>query len=154
MRDNKIKLIALNGVVGALYAILTLINPMSYGALQFRLSTMLLPLSIYVPQIKAGFVIGTAIANINSSLGIIDVVVGSIITAIAVYLVPRTKNKILMSLLYSLESSILVALELYYCFKMPILYNIITIGISGFILYTIGLSVTKQISKPINKYMI
>lgn len=153
MKQTKTKMLALNGVIAALYAVFTLINPLSFGALQFRVSTLLLPLAAYVPQVKVGLVIGTAIGNMNSSLGVIDVVVGSAVSAIAVFIVPKAKYKTLMSVFYALDSGILVALELFYCFKTPILYNIVTVGGSGIILYTAGLFVMKQVSKVLRKYI-
>lgn len=153
MKQLNTKQLTLNGVIAAVYAVLTLINPLSFGVLQFRVSTLLLPLAIFVPQVRAGLVIGTAIGNLNSSLGIIDVLVGSIVSAIAVYIIPNVKAKWLMSVLYALDSGILVALELWYCFKTPVWYNIITVGISGLILYSVGMIVMKRVSEPLNKYM-
>lgn len=155
MKQNiTVKKMALNGVIAAVYAVLTLINPLSFGVIQFRISTLLLPLAVFVPQIRAGLVIGTAIGNLNSSLGVIDVMVGSIVSAIAVYLVPKVKVKFVMPVLYAIDSGVLVALELWYCFKTPIWYNILTVGISGVILYAIGLVVMKQIAKSLNRYFI
>ena len=154
MKQLNTKQLTLNGVIAAVYAVLTLINPLSFGVLQFRVSTLLLPLAVFVPQIRMGLVIGTAIGNLNSSLGIIDIVVGSIVSAIAVYLVPKAKAKVVMPILYAIDSGVLVALELWYCFKTPIWYNILTVGISGIILYSVGLIVMKQISKPLNRYFV
>ena len=154
MKQLNTKQLTLNGVIAAVYAVLTFVNPLSFGVLQFRVSTLLLPLAIFVPQIRAGLVIGTAIGNLNSSLGIIDVAVGSIVSFIAVYVVPKVKVKALMPVLYAIDSGVLVALELYYCFRTPILYNILTVGISGVTLYSVGLIVMKQISKPLNRYFV
>lgn len=151
MKQSKTKLIALNGVVAALYAVLTMVNPLSYGVLQFRLSTLLLPLAVYRPDIAIGLVVGTAVGNMNSSLGIIDVMVGSIVTAIAVFFIPKVKWKWLMPVLYAIDSGVIVSLELYYCFKSPILYNILTVGISGLILYTAGLFLMKYVAKAVSK---
>lgn len=153
MKQLNTKHLTLNGVIAAVYAVLTLINPLSFGALQFRVSTLLLPLAVFVPQVRVGLVIGTAIGNLNSSLGIIDILVGSIVSAIAVYVIPKVKVKYIMPVLYALDSGVLVALELWYCFKTPVWYNIVTVGISGIILYSIGLVVMKRVSEPLNKYM-
>lgn len=154
MKQLNTKHLTLNGVIAAVYAVLTLINPLSFGVLQFRVSTFLLPLAVFVPQVRAGLVIGTAIGNLNSSLGVIDIIVGSIVSAIAVYVVPKVKVKWLMPVLYALDSGILVALELYYCFKTPMLYSIVTVGVSGLILYSLGIVIMKQISKPLVKYFV
>ena len=153
MKQLNTKQLTLNGVIAAVYAVLTFINPLSFGVLQFRISTLLLPLAVFVPQVRAGLVIGTAIGNLNSSLGIIDVIVGSIVSAIAVYVVPKVKAKWLMPVLYALDSGVLVALELWYCFKTPIFYNILTVGISGVVLYSVGMVVMKQVSILLNKHI-
>lgn len=154
MKQNKTKHLAINGVVAAVYAVLTLINPLSFGAIQFRVSTLILPLAVFVPQIRLGLVLGTAVGNLNSSLGMIDIVVGSIVSFIAVFIVPKARIKTLMAVLYAVESGILVSLELFYCFKTPILYSIVTVGVSGLILYSLGIVIMKQISKPLVKYFV
>lgn len=151
MKQLNTKQLTLNGIIAAVYAVLTLANPLSFGVLQFRISTLLLPLAVFVPQVRAGLVIGTAIGNLNSSLGMIDVVVGSFVSAIAVYLVPKVKIKAVMPALYAIDSGVLVALELWYCFKTPIFYNIFTVGISGVILYAIGLYIMKEVSNVLIK---
>ena len=154
MKQLNTKQLTLNGVIAAVYAVLTLINPLSFGVLQFRISTLLLPLAVFVPQIRTGLVVGTAIGNLNSSLGVIDIAVGSVVSAIAVYVVPKVKVKWLMPVLYALDSGVLVAFELYYCFRTPILYSIVTVGVSGLILYSLGIVIMKQISKPLVKYFV
>lgn len=154
MKQNKTKHLAINGVVAAVYAVLTLINPLSFGVIQFRVSTLILPLAVFVPQISPGLVVGTAVGNLNSSLGMIDIVVGSVVSFIAVFIVPKARIKTLMAVLYAVESGILVSLELFYCFKTPILYGIVTVGISGLILYSLGIVIMKQISKPLVKYFV
>ena len=151
--NNKTKFLAINGVVAAVYAVLTMINPLSFGFLQFRVSTLLLPLAIYVPQVRVGLVVGTAIGNINSSLGIIDIVLGAIISFIAVYFVAKIKYRVIKSLLYALDSGIIVSVELYYVLKTPILYNILTVGVTGFILYFIGTYLMEKLYKQL-KYIL
>lgn len=136
--NEKTKVLVINGVVAAVYAVLTMVNPLSFGFLQFRVSTLLLPLAIYIPNIRTGLVVGVMIGNLNSSLGIIDIVVGAFVAFIAVYFVPKVKTRVLKSLLYALDSGLFVALELYYVLKTPILYNILTVGMTGFILYFVG----------------
>ena len=59
-----------------------------------------------------------------------------------------------MPLLYAIDSGVLVALELWYCFKSPIWYNIITVGVSGLILYFIGLEIMKKVSILLKKYFL
>jgi uncharacterized membrane protein len=55
------------GVVAALYAALTvLLQPASYGPLQFRVAEVLKPLVIWEPHLIAAFVLGNLLGNLAS----------------------------------------------------------------------------------------
>lgn len=83
MRGLSYKL-AFAAVVGALYAILTMVlAPISYGPLQFRISEALCVLSYFTPTAAWGLFIGCAIANTLSAAGLPDVIFGSLATLIA-----------------------------------------------------------------------
>lgn len=83
MRGLSYKL-AFAAVVGALYAILTMVlAPISYGPLQFRISEALCILSYFTPAAAWGLFIGCAIANTLSAAGLPDVIFGSLATLIA-----------------------------------------------------------------------
>ena len=78
--DLRNKLI-LPAVTGALYAALTMmLAPISYGALQFRISEALCVLPVFFPYTSIGLFIGCALANLISAAGVIDVVFGSLAT--------------------------------------------------------------------------
>lgn len=83
MRGLSYKL-AFAAVVGALYAILTMVLALiSYGPLQFRISEALCVLSYFTPAAAWGLFIGCAIANTLSAAGLPDVIFGSLATLIA-----------------------------------------------------------------------
>lgn len=83
MRGLSYKL-AFAAVVGALYAILTMVlAPISYGPLQFRISEAMCVLSYFTPAAAWGLFIGCAIANTLSAAGLPDVIFGSLATLIA-----------------------------------------------------------------------
>ena len=83
MRGLSYKL-AFAAVVGALYAILTMVlAPISYGPLQFRISEALCVLSYFTPAAAWGLFIGCAIANTLSAAGLPDVIFGSLAMLIA-----------------------------------------------------------------------
>ena len=83
MRGLSYKL-AFAAVVGALYAILTMVlAPISYGPLQVRISEALCVLSYFTPAAAWGLFIGCAIANTLSAAGLPDVIFGSLATLIA-----------------------------------------------------------------------
>lgn len=55
------------GVIAALYAALTVVlQPASYGPLQFRLAEVLKPLVIWEPHLIPAFVLGNFLANLAS----------------------------------------------------------------------------------------
>ncbi len=72
-------------VIGALYAVLTLVlAPISYGAIQFRVSEVLCILPFFFPESAVGLTIGCVIANLlGPSAGPLDIIFGSLATLLA-----------------------------------------------------------------------
>ena len=82
-----------SAVVAALYFVLTIVlAPISFGVVQFRLSEALVLLPFIYPETALGLVVGCALANITSPFGLIDIIVGAVVTGIAGYLTSRIKN--------------------------------------------------------------
>ncbi|NMA24797.1 MAG: QueT transporter family protein [Clostridiales bacterium] len=76
--------IAFAAVVGAVYAALTIaLAPISYGAVQFRISEALCVLPFFFPFSAWGLFAGCVIANLLSAYGVPDVVFGSLATLLA-----------------------------------------------------------------------
>ncbi|MCP4634126.1 MAG: QueT transporter family protein [candidate division Zixibacteria bacterium] len=87
MKNNTIRFITRSGVIGALYAVFTIIlYPISYGPIQVRISESLTILPFFTPAAIPGLWAGCLIANIFSNAGIYDIVIGSLLTGIAAYL--------------------------------------------------------------------
>lgn len=84
MNLNTRKLVAA-AVIGALYAALTLaLAPISYGAIQFRVSEALCILPFFFPASAVGLTIGCVIANLlGPGLGVLDIIFGSLATLLA-----------------------------------------------------------------------
>lgn len=70
-------------VIGALYAALTMVNPLSYGPIQFRVSEVLCILPFFFPESALGLTVGCVIANVIGPYGAIDIVFGSLATLLA-----------------------------------------------------------------------
>ncbi len=82
------------GIITALYLALTLIfAPISYGAVQFRISESLSLLPMLFPESVLALFAGCLISNMMSSLGIVDMIFGSVATLAAAYLTSKIKNK-------------------------------------------------------------
>ncbi len=71
-------------VVGALYAVITILTaPFSYGLVQFRLSEAMVVLCCFEPVLGVGITLGCFLANLFSTVTALDVVIGTLATALA-----------------------------------------------------------------------
>ncbi|MEG0012816.1 MAG: QueT transporter family protein [Cellulosilyticaceae bacterium] len=153
MNQNKyLKRIKLNGLVkialiATIYVVVTLMfGEISYGPIQARLSEVLTFLAFIDPMYIPGLVLGCAIANFYS-FGLIDVVVGSLATFIATYMMYKTKNMFIASL-WPVVNCVFVAAELHFLFNQPFWFSLITIALGEFLVTTvIGYPLFKKLYK-------
>lgn len=84
MKAMSVRRMAFSAAVAAVYAALTMfLAPISYGALQFRVSEALCVLPFFFPFTAWGLYVGCVIANLLSQFGMLDVVFGSFATLLA-----------------------------------------------------------------------
>lgn len=108
--------LATAAIVGAAYAVLTMaLAPISYGAVQLRVSEVLCILPFFMPCTAWGLFIGCAIANILTG-NIFDIIFGSLAT-LAAGLITAALGK-------RRESIANCALA---CF-MPVVFNAVIVG--------------------------
>lgn len=82
--DKRTRSLVIAGITGAVYAALTMfLAPISYGAVQFRISEALCILPFFCPATAVGLTIGCMVANLLSAAGILDIVFGSMATLLA-----------------------------------------------------------------------
>ena len=80
--------IALNGIIAALYAAITIAcGPLSYSYMQVRFSEMLNLLCFFNPTCTLGLTVGCLIANAFSYVGPIDMLLGTMSTLVACILI-------------------------------------------------------------------
>ncbi len=110
--DKKIAYISKAGLIAALYAAITLIfAPISFGAVQFRISEAMTVLPFFFPEAIPGLFIGCIISNLlSSNIVVLDVIFGSIATLLAAICTYKIKVKWLAPL-------------------PPIIFNAIIIGV-------------------------
>jgi uncharacterized membrane protein len=108
--------LVLSAVIGAIYAALTiLLAPISYGAIQFRVSEALTVLPFFYPTSIWGLFVGCLIANLFSpAVTIFDIVFGSLATLLAGYLTSKMKNKWLAPLPPVIVNAVVVGLVIAY----------------------------------------
>ena len=93
--DKKVAYISKAGLIAALYAAITLIfAPISFGAVQFRISEAMTVLPFIIPEAIPGLFIGCIISNLLSSNNILlDVIFGSLATLLAAVCTYKMKIK-------------------------------------------------------------
>lgn len=116
MRKNtaiNTKTIVRLALVAAAYAVLTLlIQPLSYGAVQFRFSEALVLLAFYRKDYSVSLILGCLIANLFSPFGLYDIIFGTLATAAAVIPMYYMKNIFIAALFPVITNGFLVGYEL------------------------------------------
>lgn len=130
-------------IVAAMYAALTLaVAPLSFGAVQFRFSEVLVLLCFYRKDYAPALILGCFIANLFSPFGLYDIVFGTLATAVAVIPMYYMKNIFLAALLPMISNGVIVGIELFLCgeplwFSMGTvaLGELVVVGILGTVLF-------------------
>ncbi len=112
-----VRKLAFAAVVAATYAALTMINPISYGPVQFRFSEALCILPFFFPFSVWGLFVGCIIANLISAYGVLDIVFGSLATLLAA----------LCTMYIGKKSSRGIASKVFAC-APPVVFNSIIVG--------------------------
>ena len=150
-------------VVGAAYAALTLLlAPISYGAIQFRVSEALTVLPFFMPCTVWGLWVGCIIANLYTG-SVLDIVFGSLATLFAALLTARfgkkgntIKNRILGCLMPVLFNAVIVGAVLTWGYQIrefpsplaSFAFNALTVGLGELgVLYLIGYTLLRQLPK-------
>ncbi|WP_028510850.1 QueT transporter family protein [Ruminococcus sp. NK3A76] len=115
------------GLIAAMYAVMTIaIAPIAYGSVQFRVSEALMLLCFYNRDHIASLSIGCFIANMFSTIGIIDTIVGTSATVaagICIYLFRKEGSStrlLLCSLFPVIFNALFVGAEITILSKEPI----------------------------------
>ena len=83
-KQKVIRTITANGVIAALYVALTLLTqPIAYSFMQFRVSEALCLLVFFNPWYTTGLTLGCLLANLFSTVGPLDIGMGTAATLIA-----------------------------------------------------------------------
>lgn len=132
-------------LVAAMYAVLTvMITPLSYGDIQLRFSEVLVLLCFYRRDYAPALIIGCFIANLFSPMGIMDIVFGTLATAVAVFPMYRMRNIFLAALLPVISNGIIVGTELTVAFGTPIWLNMLSVAFGELVVVgVIGIAVFK-----------
>jgi len=147
MENNKTKFITQTAIVAALYTVLTLaLSFMAYGPVQFRVAEILVLLVFIDKKYFLGLTLGCAISNAFSPLVIVDVIVGTSATVLALLFIilvkkilgDNKKSLIIASLGPVISNAIFVGIELTVLFKeLPFIVNAAYVALGEFVVVTI-----------------
>lgn len=152
MKKISIKFIAESAIIAALYVVTTwLLAPISYGAIQFRISEVLMLLVVLNPKFSFALILGCFISNTTSSLGWYDMVFGTLATVIAIIPMCFIRKMPIAAIFPVLSNAFIVSLELGIAFNLwniAYWYNVFTIALGeAVVLYLLGIPLTSAISK-------
>ena len=150
MKRIPVKKIAYSAVVSAMYFALTvLLQPISIGPVQFRLSEALVMLPYIMPESILGLTIGCAVAPSFSTFPLYDVIFGSLATLVAGILTSRIKNVWLAGLPPVLMNALVLPL-MWYFLGVDSAYwiNLISITVSeAVVIYFVGIPLVLLLKK-------
>ncbi|NMB18842.1 MAG: QueT transporter family protein, partial [Erysipelothrix sp.] len=108
------KELVLQSIIAAVYVAITFVfQSMSFMPQQFRVSEFMLILVLIHPKNALGIILGTLLANVFSSVGAVDIVVGTFATYLSLKLMVRVQLKWLKYLMPSIINGIIIGIMLY-----------------------------------------
>ena len=144
--NKTIRKIVFAGIIAALYVVLTLaLAPISYGAIQFRISEILVLLAYFDPIYIGGLTLGCFIANLLGPNGVWDIIFGTLATFISLYAIYFTskinikeKYRLLIASIWpTVFNGAIIGIMLAYVLNIPILISILEVAIGEFVVVTI-----------------
>lgn len=140
---NKTRQMCKNALVAAAYVVMCSLNPVSFGALQFRIANIFIVLPLIDRRYTAAILTGIAVANATSPLGLVDVIAG-VCAEGAAYLIcaiigTRAKLGLKMAITAVSVAAVIGA-------ELAILYNV------PFVVTAAGLFITTAVSEHIGHW--
>ena len=114
-----VKSLARAGMIAAIYAALTLIfAPISFNAVQFRISEAMTVLPILLPEAVPGLAVGCLVANILGGAALPDVIGGTLATLIAAILTRTLRKKPVLAMASPVViNGLIVGPLVYFCYE-------------------------------------
>ncbi len=119
------------GLIAAVYIVLVwVLQPISFGAFQFRAAEALALLPMLFPEAVTGLFVGVMLANILGGLGPWDIFGGSLVTLLAAYITYRYRFTWIAYVSPIVLNAVLVSAYLHLIFGLPYLLLVVSIGVS------------------------
>lgn len=123
MSDKLVLKIAQNGIVGAIYFLLCfLFQSISFGTIQVRFAEILNLLCFFRPDYIFGVTLGCFLANLQSSLGWPDILIGTAATFLSCLLIAFSSPRLFFACFYPvIINGLVVGAEL--CWLLDLGWN-------------------------------
>lgn len=134
----QVKSLARAGMIAAIYAALTLIfAPISFNAVQFRISEAMTVLPMLLPEAVPGLAVGCLVANILGGAALPDVIGGTLATLIAAILTRTLRKKPVLAMASPVViNGLIVGPLVYFCYEYK---SIFSLGALSFTVFTVAL---------------
>ncbi len=132
--------IASNGIVAAIYVVLTVVStPFAYGDIQIRVAEAMVLLCFFRRDFVIGVTLGCLLANVNSTLGPWDILIGTSATLISSLAIAFASPKLLIAVIYPvIANGFIVAFELNWLLQLPFWWCVRTVSIGELIAVSLG----------------
>ncbi|MBR7111057.1 MAG: QueT transporter family protein [Clostridia bacterium] len=150
MKKSSLYSVTRSAVISALYFCITMLTaPISFGPVQIRIGESLTLLPVLFPESAVGLAVGCALANISSPFGLLDVIVGSLVTLISGILSSKCKNVYVAGIFPVLLNALIIpAVWLYMGTEGVYFLNVLYLLLSqSIVVYLIGVPIVKAVSK-------
>jgi len=119
LKNSVARKIAVVGMTAAVYFVLTVaLAGISYGDIQFRVSEVLNLLAFINPVFAPGIILGCLLANMFSPFAVVDMIVGTVHSAIVMFFVIRTKQ-LWLACLWPVILCVIIAAEVMVLYVGP-----------------------------------
>lgn len=141
MESFSTRRITRSGLTAAIYVVLTVgLSSLSYGSVQFRVAEAMMLLCLFSKDHIYSLTVGCFIANIFSSVGAVDTIVGTSATlfaALCIYLLRDHLNLVTASLFPVVFNAVFVGLELKFVLGLPLLASMAGVALGEFVCVTV-----------------
>lgn len=125
---------AIQAMIATLYVAITVaLAPLSYGAIQYRFAEFMLILVFFNRKHAVGLLVGCAVANLFSSMALVDVLFGTIASGLTIYLMLKTPNRLIACIWPSIINGIIIGLQLYFLFELPLIASAFSVFFGEFV---------------------
>jgi len=138
MKKNKYLDLIEISVIAALYVVLTIVvQPISFGEIQFRLSEVLMLLVFYNRKYSVSMILGCLIANLWSPYLLWDMIFGTLATALSCLFMVKSKSLIVASIWPTVFNALIVGAEIAILSNISYLFCILTVGFGELVVVTV-----------------